>query len=205
MFIPRGPCRSLTIIMHRTVDLISYTVISVKPMLQIEEAAPGSGGVCGSTFLNRIFAEYLNDKFDDDDEWKEDKDILANAMEHFETKTKINFNGTRGDSIPVDRVAAQPDIKKGRLQLTKGHIKEIFKPVVGEIIDLIREQIQQTEREPDNAFKEKKKVKMVLLVGGFGNSFYLRSKISDMFSPKIDVKVAPNRYIRRDATHESTN
>ena len=110
--------------MHRTVDLISYTVISVEPMLRVEEAAPGSGGVCGSTFLNRIFAEYLNDKFDDDDEWKEDKDILANAMEHFETKTKINFNGTRGDSIPVDRVAAQPDIKKGRLQLTKGHIKK---------------------------------------------------------------------------------
>lgn len=194
VFIPHGPCRPLTIIIHRTVDLISYTVTSVSPVLQLEEAAPGSGRACGSTFLNRIFAKFLNDKFYDDDEWNAEKDILATAMEHFETKTKVNFNGTQGDSVPVHGVASQPGIRKGRLTLSTGDLKRIFKPVMDEIIPLISDQIQQTEKTPNNASVEKKRVKLVLLVGGFGNSLYLQNKISDTFGHRIDVKVAPNRY-----------
>ena len=42
-----------------TVDLISYSVTSLKPVLEVEEAAAGNGGLCGSTYLNRIFGEHL--------------------------------------------------------------------------------------------------------------------------------------------------
>ena len=169
--------------------------MSLDPILQLEEAAPGTGDACGSTFLNRIFAEFLNEKFEDDDEWIADTEILATAMEHFETKTKINFNGTQGDSIPVHGVAPQPGIKKGRLMLSRVDLKNIFKPVVREIIKLVQGQIEQTEKEPDDPFDKNKKVKLVLLVGGFGNSFYLRNKISEAIGSSIDVKVAPNRYV----------
>ena len=55
-----------------TVDLISYTVSALKPILKITEASPGSGSLCGSTFLNRIFQKFLRDKFENDPTWDED-------------------------------------------------------------------------------------------------------------------------------------
>ena len=55
-----------------TVDLISYTVSGLKPMLKIEEAASGTGGLCGSTYLNRIFEQFLIAKFGQNDGWEDD-------------------------------------------------------------------------------------------------------------------------------------
>ena len=55
-----------------TVDLISYKVSALKPLLKIAEAAPGSGSSCGSTFLNRIFQKHLKDKLSEDRDWQED-------------------------------------------------------------------------------------------------------------------------------------
>ena len=52
-----------------TVDLISYTVSALKPILQVEEAAMGSGRICGSTFLNRIFQKFLVEKLGLNEEW----------------------------------------------------------------------------------------------------------------------------------------
>lgn len=45
-----------------TVDLISYTVTALKPNLEINEATPGTGSLCGSAFLNRRFEKFLEDK-----------------------------------------------------------------------------------------------------------------------------------------------
>lgn len=55
-----------------TVDLISYTVSALKPILKLDEAAPGTGACCGSTFLNRNFEKYMKDKFGDDDDWDDE-------------------------------------------------------------------------------------------------------------------------------------
>lgn len=57
-----------------TVDLISYKVSALKPLLQIVEAAPGSGSTCGSTFLNRIFQKFLEEKLGGDSNW--DVDVM---------------------------------------------------------------------------------------------------------------------------------
>ena len=55
-----------------TVDLISYTVSALKPLLEITEAIPGSGSLCGSSFLNRIFQRYLEAHLGSDRHWDED-------------------------------------------------------------------------------------------------------------------------------------
>ena len=55
-----------------TVDLISYTVVSLQPTLKVEEAAPGSGSLAGSSFVNRIFQEKLKARFKDEREWDDD-------------------------------------------------------------------------------------------------------------------------------------
>ena len=55
-----------------TVDLISYTVKALKPLLEVAEASPGSGGLCGSTYLNRSFREFLTGKLRNNSGWEED-------------------------------------------------------------------------------------------------------------------------------------
>ena len=55
-----------------TVDLISYTVSELRPTLKIDEAASGTGGLCGSTYLNRIFEQLLIAKFGQNDGWEDD-------------------------------------------------------------------------------------------------------------------------------------
>lgn len=65
-----------------TVDLISYTVTTLKPSLQITEASPGSGSLCGSSFLNRIFQKFLKDRFESDDTWDDDvlEEVCASRL-----------------------------------------------------------------------------------------------------------------------------
>ena len=63
-----------------TVDLISYTVSALKPLLEITEASPGSGSLCGSSFLNRIFQKYLENLLSSNRDW--DKDVLEDVRRH---------------------------------------------------------------------------------------------------------------------------
>lgn len=67
-----------------TVDLISYTITGLKPILQVKEAASGSGALCGSTFLNMRFAKFLKSKLGKENNF--DDEVLAEAMEVFEKK-----------------------------------------------------------------------------------------------------------------------
>ena len=57
-----------------TIDLISYTVTTLKPQLEIIEATAGTGMLCGSTFLNRRFGKFLEEKLGREVGW--DKDVL---------------------------------------------------------------------------------------------------------------------------------
>lgn len=168
--------------------MISYTVVTLDPILQLEEAAPGSGSACGSIFLNRIFAEYLNDRFKDDRNWRSDPQILETAMDHFENHTKIRFSGRRGDEIPMFGIGSQAGIKRHRLELSCTEIKAIFDPVISEILTLIDDQIQQTT----------KKVKLILLVGGFSDSIYLQTRIKETFGAHIEVKFSIDRSVPAD-------
>ncbi len=55
-----------------TVDLISYTMSALKPILKLDEAAPGTGGLCGSTYLNSIFEQYLLAIFGSNPSWDDE-------------------------------------------------------------------------------------------------------------------------------------
>lgn len=82
-----------------TVDLISYTVTELKPILKVTEAAMGSGRLCGSTFLNRIFQKYLVDKLGLNEEW--DDDVVEDAMKQFDLVTKKAFRGGAGEEFVI--------------------------------------------------------------------------------------------------------
>lgn len=62
--------------------MISYTIEQLEPALQVKEAAPGSGALCGSTYLNRRFQEYLVSKLGDESGYE--KETLDDAMKKFD-------------------------------------------------------------------------------------------------------------------------
>ena len=70
-----------------TVDLISYTVSHLKPILSVDEAASGTGGLCGSSYLNRIFEQYLKERLEDNDGWEDE--VLEDVS--FAFKTELVF------------------------------------------------------------------------------------------------------------------
>ena len=82
-----------------TVDLISYTVTELQPILKVTEAASGSGRLCGSTFLNRIFQKYLIEKLSLNDEW--DEEVVEDAMKRFDLVTKKAFRGDTGEDFII--------------------------------------------------------------------------------------------------------
>ena len=62
-------------------------------------------------------------------------------------------------------------------------MKEVFRPVIDEIIALIKGQVRATKTE----------VKAVLLVGGFGQSAYLRDSVRKaVASSSIEVMQSPS-------------
>ena len=67
--------------------------------------------------------------------------------------------------------------------MTSAQVKSIFDPVVNEVVALVRGQIAATAT---------KTVKAVLLVGGFGQSAYLRETIRSSIDPRIEVMQPPN-------------
>ena len=65
-----------------TVDLISYTVGKLEPVIEVNEAAPGTGALCGSTYLNRRFKDFLQSRLGQEKGW--DDEVLQDAMDDFE-------------------------------------------------------------------------------------------------------------------------
>ncbi|KAL9052621.1 MAG: hypothetical protein Q9206_004239 [Seirophora lacunosa] len=167
-----------------TVDLISYTVSALKPILQVEEAATGTGRLCGSTFLNRIFNKFLVDKLGLNEEW--DEEVVEDAMKRFELVTKKAFRGNPTEEfvIPVPGLADDPaqGVRRGKFRMTGAEVSQIFEPVVQEVVTLVRGQIAATN----------KTVKAVLLVGGFGQNAYLRETIRGAIDAQIEVMQPPN-------------
>lgn len=67
--------------------MISYTITDLHPILKVREAASGIGDLCGSTFLNRRFGDFLTKKLGKEPGW--DSEILAEAMEKFDSVVRI--------------------------------------------------------------------------------------------------------------------
>ena len=55
-----------------TVDLVTYTVSALKPILKLGEATPGTGSLCGASFLNRRFQEFMESKFSGQSGWEQE-------------------------------------------------------------------------------------------------------------------------------------
>ncbi|CZT47209.1 related to hsp70 protein [Rhynchosporium secalis] len=160
-----------------TVDLIAYTVTALRPVLKVAEAAVGTGGFCGSSFLNRRFQDFLTAKLGHISKW--DDKILAAAMEVFETVIKRQYMPTTAAQNPVSVPVWGLDddrnlgIRRARFVIESADLNAVFEPVVLSIVQLIQAQIEECRGD----------VTAILLVGGFGQNIYLKSRIEAAVDP----------------------
>ncbi len=68
--------------------------------------------------------------------------------------------------------------------IMSSQMKAIFDPVINRVISLVKGQIIATETN----------IKAVLLVGGFGQNFYLKERLSSFLGSSIEVRQPPNSW-----------
>ncbi|KAL8967325.1 MAG: hypothetical protein Q9183_002971 [Haloplaca sp. 2 TL-2023] len=174
-----------------TVDLISYKIEQLAKKMRIVEVARGDGRQCGSTFLDRRFKAHLRKKLGQHPAWNED--MLEEAMKRFESQTKRIFDGSLiGEpyDIPVPAFPDDPElgVRRSRFQLSRTDLFEIFDPVMKQVSSLVTKQIEDTRAAGS-------KVKAIVMVGGFGESIYLRNHLRDLVSKQgMEVWRAPESW-----------
>jgi hypothetical protein len=159
--------------------LITYRLQQLEP-LEVEESAIPSGGKCGGTFVNRIFEKMIMQRFGENSGLT---DIGKHqVLQHFEQYAKREFQDTGNEHeewyLPAAgaRNNAAAGISGGNIIISVEDMKKAFDPVVNEVIKLVKRQIAGIKG-CDN------EVKAVVLVGGFGESRYLRQRLRDAISP----------------------
>ncbi|KAG0136910.1 hypothetical protein HOY82DRAFT_549029 [Tuber indicum] len=187
-----------------TVDLISYRISSLVP-LQLNEVAIGTGALCGAVYLDRRFEDFVSKRIGKD---------TFNAMDHrarfqmnqfWETYVKREFvddEGVQRDEAEEEEnesklfwvpVMGVPDdeykgIRGGFLKLSRREVKEIFEPIVAQVLELISKQVIEVLK------SGKGPIAAILLVGGFGSSEYLYQRINRWAADKIDVMQPRNAW-----------
>ncbi|KAL7266661.1 hypothetical protein RUND412_010786 [Rhizina undulata] len=181
-----------------TVDLISYEITQLQPLL-VQESAVGSGALCGSAFLNYAFEDHCKRRLTPA-VWDTMRPRTKTmAMKFWDEYVKRNYKGDDEDAeaeLPVP-FPGLPDNEEagldgGFLNLTGTDVKNIFEPVISEVIKLCEDQV--------NGIRIKGgRVAGIVLVGGFGQSNYLYNRLKAYFN-----NVDPPPYTERPTSQGPT-
>ena len=182
-----------------TVDLISYKIIQLSP-LRVEESAVGTGGLCGSTFLNYRFEDHIRSRLGVDryEQMKEHRPrTWQMGLKYFEEFVKRNFNEEEHQEVNVPFPGLADDeeagLDSGFLIMTAEQVKNIFEPVVREVCELVEGQVDGIRRRGGV-------VSGIVLVGGFGQSNYLYHRLKGHFNT-----AAPPPYTERPTQFPTTD
>ncbi|KAI8985345.1 hypothetical protein BDB01DRAFT_81383, partial [Pilobolus umbonatus] len=184
-----------------TVDVISFEVVKPPPeggvdstRLTLKELCEGTGGKHGSTYLDRRFKRLLNETLAKCKVHVKGEDINK-VVDSFIENHKVTFSTANKNSpiriqlptgIKVNHTSS-PYIENGSFIFSYDTIeREVFDPVVRQIILLIEMQFAKLQEVTSG-----KGINSILLVGGFGQSPYLRSRLKDHFS-NVFIAVPPN-------------
>ncbi|KDR79932.1 hypothetical protein GALMADRAFT_153665 [Galerina marginata CBS 339.88] len=171
------------------VNLAVYKIIGQMANLEIAEMCARSGANCGSLFLDLRFRELVKTLLDDHPIHL-DPLSLAYFMHSFSETDKLSYIGIPDDDNIFhftcfnvdDPDDASVGLINGQLSIPGNLLRrEVFDPVVNEVVHLIEEQIARVDQ-PIHA---------LLLVGGFARSEYLKQRVQNQFSSRIRVIVRP--------------
>ncbi|KAL4907139.1 hypothetical protein BDW74DRAFT_166661 [Aspergillus multicolor] len=180
-----------------TVDLISYRIIELSPILKVEEVTTGTGGPCGSTFLNRRFADFLTRKLGREEGW--DDEVLQEAVERFDSIVKKQYSptidGGAGYVIPVPGMAnnSSLNIRRGKITISPSEMHFIFEPLILKVIKYVQDQIAACKNTSTTGTGKGIDIRAVLLVGGFGQNAYLKERLRDALK-SVEVLQPPNAW-----------
>ncbi|KAF2249310.1 hypothetical protein BU26DRAFT_519428 [Trematosphaeria pertusa] len=172
-----------------TVDVISYKVKQLQPTLQLEQIGNPTGRKCGSIFINLEFKKWLK-RLIGEAKYREldpDLDVDKNAAHAFETtsmrqlmrdfdtlKRDFQPNSHQDFHLDLPHPLANLDIpdvvNKGEITITCADMEHFFDKCVGQVVGLIKEHVLLIAKRGGSP-------KDVILVGGFGESSYLRGQI----------------------------
>ncbi|EGO02840.1 hypothetical protein SERLA73DRAFT_176256 [Serpula lacrymans var. lacrymans S7.3] len=173
-----------------TVDLAIYKIIGQTANLEIAEMCARSGANCGSLFLDLRFRELVRTLLADHPAHL-DAASLAYFMHSFSETDKLNFKGQVDDDTYFHFTCFNVDdphdpsvgLINGELAIPGNLIRrEVFDPVVSQVLELIEEQSKKTDQRID----------ALLLVGGFAGSHYLYRKVQEHFGTRIRVIERPS-------------
>ncbi|KAH6669961.1 Hsp70 family protein-like protein [Halenospora varia] len=180
-----------------TVDLISYEIIQLKPLLLLKELVPSTGKTCGSLGLNLRFTDAVKKTVGIDQFYNLEKmrnpSVLDVAVRQFDTTVKRDFDGDADEEYYINFPMAdlKPDPRKnlyaGCWNMKGSDVAAIFKPLIDDIVLLVGEQVDKVEiKRLEAQHDESGEIKAIFLVGGFGTSEYLKTQLEQHF-PKISV------------------
>ncbi|RAL02598.1 uncharacterized protein BO80DRAFT_492317 [Aspergillus ibericus CBS 121593] len=150
-------------------DITTYLVNEIEPVLEFEELCTGTGGKCGSIAIDREFYRLMPKRF-----------------------------GDAFDLLPMKRKGPGSDFMK-KFEIIKrdfGYSDDntLFRTspqyeVTDQILSLVRQQITDAQTETGSQI-----ITRIILVGGFGDSEYLRKAFRDTFElqEKIMITVPDN-------------
>ncbi|GFG22579.1 heat shock 70 kDa protein 12A [Aspergillus udagawae] len=181
-----------------TVDITTYLVETVKPELTFGELCTGIGGKCGSTAVDRNLYQLMSERFGDafDDLPMKLKGPGSRFMKAFES-IKRDFGYSDEENVfelPLNMklTDANPEHfndDERLVLLSSADLQKIFRPVVQQILKLVRQQIKAATAEAG-----KNVINRIILAGGFGDSEYLRSAFKRSFwsTDNITITVPDN-------------
>ncbi|KAG0333661.1 Heat shock 70 kDa protein 12A [Podila humilis] len=175
-----------------TVDLIVFEVAVGPHGRSLKEVTRGSGHSCGSIFLDERMETLLRKKFS---RWGDKQSLTpanwSNLMETFIHQVKPLFDGIDDQYITMPAVPGRADmtdydigLEDGVLTVTAEEMRlEVFDPVVDDVLRLIQHQLQQTNFN----------CQAIFMVGGFGCSNYLQTRVRAEFGRHVGLIAVPPR------------
>ncbi len=174
-----------------TVDLIAYRITQLAP-LRVEESQVGTGGLCGSSFLNFRFEEHLRARLGAERyarlQASQPRSVQI-VLKYFDEEVKRKFSDDPDQEfsvpfpglLPADDAAA--GLVGGFLVLTAAQVRDIFEPVVRQVCALVEGQVEAVRRHRGSGSGGGGggRVAGIVLVGGFGQSSYLYSRLKAHF------------------------
>ncbi|KAH0264336.1 actin-like ATPase domain-containing protein, partial [Aureobasidium melanogenum] len=138
-----------------TVDLIAYKITQLSP-LRVEESAVGTGGLCGSAFLNYRFEEHVKERLGTDRYThmrnKKPKTWMM-GLKYFEEFVKRNYNEDENQEVNVPFPGLPDDeeagIDSGFMVMSSQQVKAIFDPVIDEVLKLLDGQVDAIRNKGD--------------------------------------------------------
>ncbi|EME80247.1 uncharacterized protein MYCFIDRAFT_189860 [Pseudocercospora fijiensis CIRAD86] len=164
-----------------TVDVTTYELAALTPKLQFHELQTGTGGKCGSTWIDRNFMIWMEQKFgtaytDLSLETRGPTSRFMKDFEGFKRDFGKSSNPTKRYKLPLSLPGVPRskhyDDTNSYVILYNEDLKSMFDPVVAQIFDLLEQQCSIATKQPQS-----KPIDLLLLVGGFGESFFLNDQL----------------------------